>query len=390
MSAKSMRIGIDVQWATNFNTGIGKYTNKWIGQLAELDSDNHYFLFGWGRLGQDSDLTRALSTNSNFSYVDIDPNSLVLPYRLAMVLRDQWALPQVAKKYRCSFLFYPYFNPSVLCLSKSIVTITDLDLYLHRQSYPFARQAYYNFLLRLAARHALAFVVISESTKSDAVHHLGIAPDRIHVIYPGLAEQFRPVDRYEAQHWCAEHYNLTKPFVLYSGGYAVRKNTARMLAAFARARHHIDSEIQLVLTGEAQKDPVVRSYLSAEGKGHLVVLGKIPEEELPFLYSAAQAVLYVSLYEGFGLPIVEAQACGTPVITSNVSSMPEIAGDAALMVNPLDEGAIATAIVRILSDRGLREYLQARGLQNAKRFTWRAGAEKLLDLFKYYGERNAT
>ncbi len=387
MSAQSMRIGIDAQWAPNINTGIGKCTNKWVAQLAELDSDNCYFLFGWGELEErNGELSCVLSTHTNFSYVDVHPSLSMLPYQLAVLLRDQMILPHMAKKYHCSVLFYPYFNPSIFCLSKSIVTITDLDMYLHRQFYPLARQVYYNSVLRVAARRSLAFVAISESTKSDAVHHLGIAPDRIHVIYPGIAEQFRPVDRYGAQRWCAEHYDLTKPFILYVGGYAIRKNIARMLAAFTKACHRIDSEIQLVMTGEAQKDPAVRSYLAAGGRGRVAVLGKIPERELPFLYSAAQGVLYVSLYEGFGLPIVEAQACGTPVIASNASSMPEIAGDAALLVDRLDEEAIATAIVRVLGDSELRESLRVRGLQNARRFSWRSGAEKLLKLFKNYGE----
>ena len=373
------RVGIDARWLKNYYTGIGKYTLGWLSALAPIDQHNEYVLFVDSDFGASNLPKHQLADARNFKLVSLRRNEhAVVPIQLRMLIQDQLMMPLAIRAQNCQLMFFPYFNPPLYGLRRSVITITDLDIYLHRRGYSFHRRAYYNFLLRRASHRAVAFVAISEATKADAVSVLGISPDRIHVVYPSIAEHFRPVDRDLAKTWCAEHYGIVKPFVLYTGGFSERKNVPFLIQAFLRSMDLTDGSSCLVITGNpADYSEIMEAILAAPSEA-IVVTGIVPEVEMPYLYSAATALVYPSLFEGFGYPIVEAQRCGTPVITSNSSSIPEVAGTGAVYTSSSDPDDLAAAIIRVIQDPQLRERLSNEGFSNAKRFSAVDSAQRLL------------
>lgn len=373
------RIGFDARLAANVSTGIGKYVNQWLIELAQMDRAQRYTLFvapkaAWAR----ADVMEAVRERPDrFQVRQLDEMRWRIPTQAQMLLSDQVAMARALRQAGNATCFYPYFNPPIVSLRRAVVTITDLDLYLYPRTYSAYRRAYYNTVLKLASKAGPAFVAISEATKADATRVLGIPPGKITVLYPGVAAVYRPHDKLEAQQWVEQHFALRPRFVLYTGGLSDRKNVVRLLEAFARARAALGQELRLVITGPLASYPAVERMIQGEYADCVLGIGQVEEDALPWLYSAAELVVYPSLYEGFGMPIAEAQACGVPVVTSNCSSMKEVAGDAAILVDPHDVESIAAGIRAGLSDNGRRARLVSAGLLNAKRFDWRAGAVAL-------------
>lgn len=377
------KIGIDAQWSAYPHTGIGKLTIRWVEQLAELDQTNHYVLFCSRQEDLPAELRRICLQRPNFSWQEVDLKGMRrLPGRASLLLRDQFCIPKAAYAHKCRLIFFPYFNPSLLLLPRAVVCITDFSIFVQRKDYPLLKGAYYNGLLKAAAKWAIGLLAISKATQNDAVRHLGVSADRVRVIYPGVEEHFSPVAKNEARAWCQTRYGIDFAYILYSGGFAVRKNLPRLWRAFKKVRERLGNNLKLVMTGKPDESSEIFKLLKNEDQSPAVFLERIPEGELKYLYSAAELAVYPSLYEGFGLPILEAQACGVPVVTSNVTSMPEVAGGAAILADPTDEDSIADAIVRGLTDQALRNNLIREGLVNSRQFTWKNGAQQLLDLFE--------
>jgi glycosyltransferase involved in cell wall biosynthesis len=235
-------------------------------------------------------------------------------------------------------------------------------------------------MLRLSLRSSMLVIADSEATKRDLVSRLGIAGDRIRVVYLGVGPEFHPVsDGDEAR----MRLRLPQRYLIYVGRLEPRKNVKRLIQAYALARRQ-GVDIPLVLAG--QPSWLYRDVLELPRKlgieEHVLVTGFVPYEDLPAVYSLAVAVLFAPLYEGFGLPVLEAMACGTPVVTSNVSSPPEIAGHAALLVDPLDVEELAAAIVRVADERELRERLAAAGPRRASAFSWARTARETVAVYE--------
>ncbi|MCX6026985.1 MAG: glycosyltransferase family 1 protein [Chloroflexi bacterium] len=223
----------------------------------------------------------------------------------------------------------------------------------------------------------------SESTRDDLQRITHVPESRVHMVPYGVSPSFRPVHAPHLRRAVAERYGLPSEFLLYVGNLEPRKNLPRLLEAYARlpGRQVVPP---LVLAGtRGWKDAPLRETMERLNLGRRVVFpGYIPQEDLPAVYSMAAAFVYPSLYEGFGLPVLEAMACGTPVITSNVSSMPEVAGDAALLVSPNDVEGLTRALDRVLGEPDLRAELSRRGLARARQFTWRRAAESTLAVYR--------
>lgn len=231
--------------------------------------------------------------------------------------------------------------------------------------------------------HSDAVIAISEATKNDLIQLFGIDSDKITVIYPGMDHAlFSRANAEDAtrQSQVLRRYGIEGQYLLYVGDSEWRKNLHRVLMALAT----LDSDIRLVLVGKrASGDVVLQGWIRELGlEGRVVTPGFVPDEDLPPLYGAAEAFIFPSLYEGFGLPVIEAMACGCPVITSNVSSMPEIAGDAALLVDPTDVAQIAEAINKILNGKGLKSALTEAGMKRAAFFSWEKSAKETLALIR--------
>ncbi|HEY8446038.1 MAG TPA: glycosyltransferase family 1 protein [Thermomicrobiales bacterium] len=251
----------------------------------------------------------------------------------------------------------------------AVVTIHDLAFLRWPEQVPTRRYRYLAREVRAAARRASRILAVSNSTKVDVVELLGVEPARVHVTPLGVDCRFRPAPP-DAIARLRERHGCSRPFMLAVSTLEPRKNLPALLRAFSRVVDDVPHDLMLVgpegwLTGE------LHDTLRRLGLGERVRLtGFVADHELPVWYSAADLFVFPSLYEGFGLPVVEAMACGAPVVTSNVSSLPEVAGDAALLVDPRDEEAIASAMLRVLTDSAFAADLRQRGLQQARRFTW--------------------
>ncbi len=258
-------------------------------------------------------------------------------------------------------------------------TIHDLTCWLlpelHTAANVRADRAFADRVLRRAAR----LIAVSECTKSDAVRILGLDPDRIEVIYPGVAETFFTCGDAEVRR-VRERYRLRRSYVLSVGTLEPRKNLARLLEAWSGLA--LKEEVDLVVAGPRgwAAAPALERLQTAGRSVHY--LGYVPERDLPGLTAGAAVFVYPSLYEGFGFPVAQALACGVPAVVSNAASLPEVAGDAALLVDPRSPGEIREAIERLLLSPGLAQSLAARARDRARRFRWDVSAEQSLAFFR--------
>ncbi len=235
--------------------------------------------------------------------------------------------------------------------------------------------------LRRGIERAAAVIAISECTKRDFVQLLGADPAKMHVVYPGVDARFGPaVDRDQVA-LIRKRYGLTKPYLLYVGSLGPHKNVGTLVRVFRRLKTAERIPHQLVLCGRAQWGAeVVKASEDLIRTGDCVVLDFVPAADVPHLYHGAEAFVFLSLYEGFGLPPLEAMACGVPVVASNAGSLPEVVGDAALLVAPTDEAAVARALSTVLRDADLRRVMRDRGFKQAAKFSWPAAARRTLDI----------
>jgi len=262
-------------------------------------------------------------------------------------------------------LFYsPGFNVPPTCPTPFVFTVFDLIHLRVAEASSVTRRLYYRFHVRPAVRRARVVLTGSEYSRAEIVEWSGVEPERVVVIGCGAAARFVPG---------GDAYEPGFPYLLYVGNLKPHKNLARLIRAFARARER--DSVRLLLTGDPQ--PQLASLVKAERLGDRVVfLGPVTDEQLPGLYRGAVALLFPSLYEGFGLPPLEAMACGTPVVSSTVTSLKEVVGDAAVAIDPLDVECIADAIDRVVADDDLRRDLSSRGLAQAAKFSWERSAQR--------------
>jgi glycosyltransferase involved in cell wall biosynthesis len=264
----------------------------------------------------------------------------------------------------------------------TVVTIHDL-VELRVRKYGVLRTAYRFITNFIAAHLADRVVTVSQSSKRDIVHFLRIPPSKVTVIYNGVSEAFHPLDRQQCKEYLASQYSIEGNFLLAPGGLSKNKNIPGLLAAMRLLKGRGMSE-SLVLLGnkEDREFKYVANHIARSRLGGAIICpGFIPGEDLPVFYNAACLVVYPTLYEGFGFPVLEAMACGTPVVASNDSSLPEVAGDAALLVDPRNPKEIADAIQRVLTDEMQRAQLSFLGLARARQFTWEQTAKETLKVF---------
>jgi len=258
-----------------------------------------------------------------------------------------------------------------------VVTVFDLTFLMFPQHHLLSTRVLLGTGLRRAVRSADAFLAISESTKRDLVRLTGVPPERIHVTPLAADPLFRPSE----DNGALARHGIDRPYVLYVGTLEPRKNISVLLRAFAALE---DKEALLVLAGA--KGWMYEEIFEVLGQLGLRertrALGYVSDEDLPVLYSQAAVFVYPSLFEGFGLPVLEAMQCGTPVITTDVSSLPEVAGEAAILVSPDDAAGLARALGRVLSEPARREEMRGRSLERAARFSWRKTAEATLEVYE--------
>jgi glycosyltransferase involved in cell wall biosynthesis len=266
---------------------------------------------------------------------------------------------------------------------KALVTILDLSFLRFPHLFNRGNRIYLGVAARLAARQARRVLTISEHGRQEIVRLLGVRPDRVTTTYCGVDRRFQPLPAAEVEAF-RRHRQLPARFVLYLGTLEPRKNVPTLLRAYARVRSLMPDSPPLVLAGARGwlYEDTIQTIDRLSLRESVLLPGFVPDEEQPRWYNAATVFAYPSLYEGFGLPPLEAMASGTPVVTSNASSLPEVVGSAGLLVNPLDDEALALAIVRLLEDAGERERLRAAGLEQARRFSWPRMAQTTLGCYE--------
>ncbi len=286
------------------------------------------------------------------------------------------ALPRLAAETRVELLHVQYMTPlGAPC--PVITTIHDISFRLHPEWFPLRHRLVMNTFIAGSVSRAKAVLSPSEATAADIRRAYRCPPSKVHVTPYAAPSEFsrRPPD--DAVWDCLKRLAVTRPYMLYVGNLQPRKNIARLLRAFAQARAEAGFAHRLVIVGQAgwQCEEELRELRSAEAAGNALHVGYVDDADLPALYAGAEAFLFPTLLEGFGLPVLEAMATGTPVLTSNVSSLPEVAADAALLVDPTDEDAIAAGISTLAADGSLRARLRDAGLARAAQYSWRRTAE---------------
>ncbi len=360
-------------------TGTERYSYELLAALARVDRRRPYLLYTNG-------LPAALPP--------LGPNFTLRSLPLPRLWTHGRLGPQLAVD-RPGLLFVPAHVVPIAGAPPSVVTIHDLGYLAFPEAHTARRRLELNVTTRWSLRAARRVIAISQATKDDLVRHYGADPERIAVVYHGLGPSFRPAPDPAA---LARH-GLQAPYMLYVGTVQPRKNLERLIEAFAMATaSHTGasgSEQPLLLAIAGRRgwlsEAIDRRVAQLGLGGRVRFLDYVPDEDLPGLLSGATAFAFPSLYEGFGLPVLEAMACGAPVLTSTTSSLPEVAGDAAMLVDPTDTAAIAAALARLIADEPLRAELRARGLARAALFSWeRCARETLAVLLKAQGEQPAT
>jgi glycosyltransferase involved in cell wall biosynthesis len=368
-----VRIGIDARKLHDF--GIGTYIRNLLRQLARLDRQTEFVL-----ICRPEDGETLASLGENFRPV---PESAA-NYSLS----EQVKIPLVLRREGVTLFHAPHYVLPPLVTCRSVVTIHDCIHLMFPQYLPgrfalaFARSS-----IAIAARRAIRVLTVSESSKRDILRFVDVPPGKIDVIYNAYDERFAIEPREEDVMRVRERYQLQDPFVLYAGNVKPHKNLARLIEAFDLVRARGLDHLKLVLIGdEISKYAALRRAVHQHHlHKHVRFLGYMPHETLAVMYRLAGVFVFPSLYEGFGLPPLEAMASGTPVVTSNVSSLPEVAGDAALLVDPYDPEAIGDAIYRVLTDEALRCGLRQKGITRARQFSWEASVGRVREI---YGQVN--
>lgn len=361
-----MRIAFDTTSLSVPQTGVGTYTANLYDQLCQRHGDEllpltHYAGdFRWAENGGDR------------------------RFRMNRTLWMQGILPAYLAQIKPDVAHFTNSTAPLMAPCPVVITIHDMTLWLMPDYHPITRIAAMRPIVPIVARRAAAVITVSQSAREDVIRILKLPPERVHVIYEAPARDFRPIAAGPALEAVGKRYHLPPKFLLYVGTIEPRKNIVRLLEAFAQLRRKDGIEHQLILVGsKGWKDSEI--YAAIERLrlfDHVRFLGHIPISDLVAVYNLADAMVFPSLYEGFGLPVIEAMACGTPVITSPNGSLKEVAADAAQFVEPTDVESIAHGIRRVLNNSVHAAHLREKGLERAGCFSWQRVAAQTYRVYE--------
>jgi glycosyltransferase involved in cell wall biosynthesis len=372
-----MNIGIDARPLMNpRGGGIRSFLYYTIEEIERIDTKNRYFLYSTGKVFLPFEANRkpnwkirigkGISSKSSIIWLQTGFNSLAKEDELDVFWGTRHYLP---------FLFKGVYFVS-----------TVFDLFYYRT--PHATPMHIRFINKVATEMTVKrsdkIIATSRATADDLINILGANPKKIRVMYGGINHKvFKPIDKGQALDYAKKKYGLQKPFILCIDIYNPRKNFEAALRAYSLLSDDVKNEYELVGAGNIArvfKPFDVEKRIKDLGlRDHVRLVGYIDHHEMPLFYSACSLFIFPSLYEGFGLPIVEAMACGSPAITSNISSMPEAAGDAAALVDPYDYEEIERNIRKILTNPTLAEEMVGNGLTHCKKFSWRNFAQEIMN-----------
>lgn len=364
-----MQIGIDTLFVIpQKNEGTVTYLRNLLQQLANMDKKNEYILF---------------TTKENHGIWKINNNlisevqcPIKANNRILRIFWEQLILPIQIKRYKIDLLFSPGYICPIISLCPKVVAIHDTYHFSYCESLPLVELFIWQILNRLSAKKADKIITVSESAKRDIIKAFKVKEEKVYVTYEASEECYHPNYSKEKIVAVRQKYGLAEKYLLSVAIMRSNKNIERLLEAFNILKTQYRIEHQLVLVGT-----VSQQFKDLKQKD-VILTGYVPQDELPLLYCGATLFVYPSFFEGFGLPVLEAMACGTPVVASNVTSLPEIIGDAGILFDPFKVEEMADKIYMVLSDRNIREELIKKGLNRAKEFSWRQTAAKTLSVFE--------
>lgn len=365
-----MKIAIDARKIRDY--GIGTYLRNLLRHLSRLDSQTEYVVFC-----RAADCPMMEELGPNFRAIPEEAK----PYSVG----EQVRIPLDLRREKIDLFHAPHYVLPPLTPCKAVVTIHDcihlrFPQYLpNRLGYAYARSSMW-----MATHRANRVLTVSEASKRDILRYCRIPDGKIDVIYNALDDRLGETPTPEEIERVCERYQLNAPYVLYAGNIKPHKNLERLIESFHMLRQDPDlAHVKLLIIGdEISKYATLRRAVHRyKLHKHVRFFGFVPDKTLAVLYRLARVFVFPSLYEGFGLPPLEAMASGTPVITSNVSSLPEVVGDAAVLIDPLDASAISQAIRRVLMDSDLREDLRQRGLRRVHEFSWERSVRRVREIY---------
>jgi glycosyltransferase involved in cell wall biosynthesis len=371
----SHHIGIDARlFGTAQAAGIGTYTEELIGNLITVDPEDHYTVFV------------TPETAAVFPFFGANLTKRAVPFR-HYTLAEQLFYPRLLARAKFDLIHYTNFNTPVFFRKvPSVVTIHDLTLLFFpgRKHRSVLYRAAYRYIIKQSCQNATRIIAVSEGTKTDIIKHLGIAPEKIDVIYEGVSSRLRAASNPKRIEMIQAKYNITSPFFLYVGQWRAHKNLVRLIRAFAILRRRYNLEYQLVIVGKQDPlAPEIPETIKQLGLSDSVILtGYIADTDLADFYHAAEAFVFPSLYEGFGIPPLEAMAVGTPVISSNASVMPEVLGQAALYFDPLNVEDIAAKLYQFATSFKVRQELKELAPIQVRKYSFPRMARETLAVYR--------
>lgn len=362
-----MRIGIDVSALVKEAAGIGQCIINLIKNMMDLDTENEYFLFTYDKI----DLPFSLKKNWSFVSYGGGKHPQV---------RFFTRLPHILKQMKIEVFFgtrhyLPPFNGKIryVALVHDLIPLRMPELFTKRHLSRF------RIFTDICKRQADSYIAVSEATKADILHYMKVPEKKIQVIYEGANPDFTP-ERDEAGIADAmERFGITGKYLLCLSTVEPRKNMLRTIQAYEQyvLKNHLPYKL-VIVGGKGWNNGDIYDYVKEHRlEEYVLFTGYVSNQDVKNIYANASLFIYASLYEGFGIPVLEAMQSGVPVITSNVSSMPEVAGDACILVNPYEVDEIRDAIIRVLNDPKLQEELREKGIAQAKKFSWRKCSEEV-------------
>lgn len=363
-----MRIGIDARLVDYRQAGITQYTLQLLEALADVNVEDEFLL-----------LTSRRRREPLVSQTGFTQRRILTPPHHTL---EQYTLPLEISPLGLDVLHSPDFIPPFRRNCRSVITVHDLNFVLYPHFLTKSAARFYGQIDE-AVRHTDAIIAVSQATKEDVTRLLGVPEHKITVIYEAASPVYRRLDDPDISARVRQRFGLERDFLLFVSTIEPRKNVPTLLKAFKRLLESYRPDVDLVLAGERGwlYEEVFQLVTDLNLLERVHFLGRVTAEELVWLYNTAQALVAPSFYEGFGLTPLEAMACGTPVIVSNISSFPEVVGDAGLLVDPYEEEDLAVAMWRLLSDAELRASLVEKGLTRAGLFSWEKAARQTLDLY---------
>lgn len=364
-----MKIGINGRFLVAKKTGVQRAAYNLVRTLVSVDRLNQYIIFT-GKEEIDK-------PEWQYPNVTIVSSPLHDGQPLKSLLWEQFVLPHLAKKYNVDILHSPANMAPLFYKGRSLIHIHDVCFVVNPQWYSFLFRTWYNWVIPRLAKKAVRVITNSNNSKNDLLQFCNLSVDKVSLVYWAVDDAFlnnrkQPDDK----NW------PIKDYILYVGSLEPRKNIKTLIDAFQRMRKaNTDLETKLILIGGESPLFAELKLKIKEFKEDIILKGFVGDHDLLRYYRNASLVAYPSFYEGFGLPPLEAMACGTPVVTSMSSSLPEVVGDAAILVNPYDTSELADAMCRVLKDQNLRKRLKKAGLQQVKRFNWYRVARNILGIY---------